>query len=114
MPGHDEAAADEGRYILGGVDGDGGGLCAHADAEQDAADEEFPPGLGQAGADDGKEAEDGGEEDGAAAAEVVVQRVAQPAAAEGGGDVRRFNSQKSAAAIEWEYERLGQGKTNQH
>ena len=88
LPAHDEAAADARGAVFGGVDGDGGGLGAHADAEEEAAHEELLPGLGEAGADDGDEAEDGGEEDGAAAAEVEVEGVREPAAAAGGVSVR--------------------------
>lgn len=84
LPAHHEAAPDGCRAILGRVDGNGGGFAAHADAEEDARHEELRPGLGDGGAEDGKEAEDGGDEDGASAAGVVVQGIGQPAAAAGG------------------------------
>ncbi|KAH0543044.1 hypothetical protein GP486_008599 [Trichoglossum hirsutum] len=72
LPAHDKAAADDGGDVLCSEDRHGGGLAAHADAEQEASDEELLPALRAGAADDGQQAEHGRHEDGAPPAEIVV------------------------------------------
>lgn len=88
VPGHDERATDRGGRVLGSKDGDGGGLEAHSDSEQEASDEELGPGLGAGGSDGRKNTEHSGDEDGPTTSEPVVERVAQPAANKRRSEVR--------------------------
>ena len=64
-----------GRDVLGSIDWGRRGLGAHADAEEEAGDEELLPCLRKGAADDRESAEDATEEDDAAPAKPVVERV---------------------------------------
>ena len=72
LPTHDQRAADSCGGILGGEDRDRGGFCAHADAQQGAAEKKLYPGACEGAADHGGETEERRDEDSAPTAEVVV------------------------------------------
>lgn len=64
-------------------------LCAHANAQQQAAAHQLDPGVAKGTGQHGPQAKVGGDENGAAAAPVLVDGVREPAAAQGGANVGR-------------------------
>ena len=79
LPHHDESATNDWRGALSSVDGDGRRLGADTETEEEARDEEVPPGVGHALPDASREREEGTNEDGATTAEPPVERGGAPA-----------------------------------
>jgi hypothetical protein len=101
LPGHDQSTTDGGRRVLCRKNRDCRTLCTHSESEQETADEELPPCLGESRANDGEEAEDGGNEDCATTAQIEVQGVGQPAANEGGTDIgTRVNKTEEQSIVD--------------
>jgi hypothetical protein len=81
LPRHHQGTSNRLWRVLGHIDGHRSSLGAHADPEQETAEEQLRPRLGERRADDREGTEDGCKKDAAAAAEVEVQGVGEPAAA---------------------------------
>ena len=81
LPTHNEPTPNRSRCIFRCEDGDRGRLGPHTNPEQQTADEQLFPGLGEAGADDREKTEDSAEEDSTAPSEIEVEWIGKPAAA---------------------------------
>jgi hypothetical protein len=81
LPTHDEPTPNRSRRVFGSEDGHRGRLRPHTNTEQQTADEQLFPGLGEARADDREKTEDGAEEDSTAASEIEIEWIGKPAAA---------------------------------
>jgi hypothetical protein len=77
---HDEATSDHGRDCLGGHDGDGGDLDAHAESHKGTADQKTPPVLREGLGKHGEDTEQTSPEDDSSAAEEIVQGIGRPCA----------------------------------